>query len=59
MRSECFEKDLAKVKVGNRVTLSLTNQPGVKLSGTVYGMNQYFNDGSKSVAVHIKWMILH
>lgn len=49
-----FEKDLAKVKVGNRVTLSLTNQPGVKLSGTVYGMNQYFNDGSKSVAVHIK-----
>lgn len=54
-----FEKDLAKVKVGNRVTLSLTNQPGVKLSGTVYGMNQYFNDGSKSVAVHIKWMILH
>ena len=49
-----FEKDLAKIKVGNRVTLSLTNQPGVKLSGTVYGMNQYFNDGSKSVAVHVK-----
>lgn len=49
-----FEKDLAKVKVGNRVTFSLTNQPGVKLSGTVYGMNQYFNDGSKSVAVHVK-----
>ena len=49
-----FEKDLAKVKVGNRVTFSLTNQPGVKLSGTVYGMNQYFNDGSKSIAVHVK-----
>lgn len=49
-----FEKDLAKVKVGNRVTFSLTNQSGVKLSGTVYGMNQYFNDGSKSVAVHVK-----
>lgn len=49
-----FEKDLAKVKVGNRVTFSLTNQPGIKLSGTVYGMNQYFNDGSKSVAVHVK-----
>ena len=49
-----FEKDLAKVKVGNRVTLTLTNQPGVKLSGTVYGMNQYFNDNSKSVAVHVK-----
>ena len=49
-----FEKDLAKVKVGNRVTLNLTNQPGVKLSGTIYGMNQYFNDNSKSVAVHVK-----
>ena len=49
-----FEKDLAKVKVGNRVTINLTNQPGVKLSGTVYGMNQYFNDNSKAVAVHVK-----
>ena len=49
-----FEKDLAKIKVGNRVTLNLTNQPDVKLSGTVYGMNQYFNDNSKSVAVHVK-----
>ena len=49
-----FEKDLAKVKVGNRVTLDLTNQPDVKLSGTVYGMNQYFNDNTKAVAVHVK-----
>ena len=49
-----FEKDLAKIKVGNRVTMNLTNQPGVKLSGTVCGMNQYFNDNSKAVAVHVK-----
>jgi len=49
-----FEKDLAKIKVGNRVTMNLTNQPGVKLSGTVYGMNQYFNDNSKAVAVQVK-----
>lgn len=49
-----FEKDIAKIKTGNRVWLSLTNQPGVKLSGVVSGMNQYFNDGSKSVAVHVK-----
>ena len=49
-----FEKDLAKVKVGARVTFSLTNQSSAKLSGTVYGMNQYFNDGSKSVAVHVR-----
>ncbi len=49
-----FEKDIAKVKQGNQVWLSLTNQPGVSLSGVVTGMNQYFNDGSKSVAVHVK-----
>ena len=49
-----FEKDLSKVKNGNRVYLSLTNQNGLKLSGTVYGINQYFNDGAKSVAVHVK-----
>ena len=36
------------------MTLNLTNQPGIKLSGTVYGMNQYFNDNTKAVAVHVK-----
>lgn len=54
-----FEKDLQKVKAGNRVWLSLVNQPGVKLMGTVYGMNQYFNDGTKSVAVHVKLSPTH
>lgn len=49
-----FEKDINRVKVGNRVLLSLTNQPGVKVSGHVYGVNEYFNDGTKSVAAHIK-----
>lgn len=49
-----YEKDLQKVKPGDKVYLSLTNQPGVKLAGHVYGLNQYFNDNSKSVAVHVK-----
>ena len=49
-----FEKDINKIKAGDRVLLSLTNQPGVKVSGHVYDMNQYFNDGTKSVAVHVK-----
>ena len=49
-----FEKDIHKVKTGDRVLLSLTNQPGVKVAGHVYGMNEYFNDGTKSVAVHVK-----
>lgn len=49
-----FEKDINKVNVGDKVLLSLTNQPGVKVSGHVYGMNEYFNKGTKSVAVHVK-----
>ncbi len=49
-----FEKDINKVNVGDKVLLSLTNQPGVKVSGQVYGMNDYFNKGTKSVAVHVK-----
>lgn len=49
-----FEKDIDKVKVGDQVLVSLTNQPGVNVSGRVYGMNQYLNKGTKSVAVHVK-----
>ncbi len=49
-----FEKDIRKVKAGDRVLLSLTNQPGVNISGTVYGMNEFFNDGTKAVTVHVK-----
>ena len=49
-----FEKDISKVKVGDQVLVSLTNQPGVNVSGRVYGMNQYLNKGTKSVAVHVK-----
>ncbi len=49
-----FEKDLNKVKPGNKVVLSLINQPGVVVYGHVYGMNDYFNSGTKSVAVHVK-----
>ena len=49
-----FERDIARVRVGARVVLALTNQPGVTVTGRVYGMNQYFNDGTKAVAVHVR-----
>lgn len=49
-----FEKDLARVKKGDRVLLTLTNQPGVKVAGHIYAINQYFNDGTKAVAAHVK-----
>lgn len=49
-----FEKDLAKVKVGQQVGITLPNQPGVKLTGRVYGINDSFNEGTKTVSVHVK-----
>jgi membrane fusion protein, heavy metal efflux system len=49
-----FERDINKVKPGDKVLLSLTNQPGTVVSGHVYGMNNYFNRDTKSVAVHVK-----
>lgn len=49
-----FEKDVAKVAVGDRVELLLANQLGRVLRGRVYGVNQYFNDAAKSVAVHVR-----
>ena len=49
-----FEKDLAKVKPGCRVDMTLTNQPGSHVEGRVYGVNQYFNDGTKAASAHVK-----
>lgn len=49
-----FERDLNKVKKGDRVVLALTNQPGVKVAGHIYGINQYFNNGTKAVAAHVR-----
>lgn len=49
-----FERDLGKVKKGDRVMLTLTNQPGVRVAGHIYSINQYFNDGTKAVAAHVR-----
>lgn len=49
-----FEKDIHRIATGNSVKLSLTNQPGQTITGHVVGMNQYFNEGTKSVAVHVR-----
>lgn len=49
-----YEKDINKVKVGDNVLLTITNDPDTKITGKVYGMNQYFTDGTKSVAVHVR-----
>jgi membrane fusion protein, heavy metal efflux system len=47
-----YEKDLAKVKVGQKVTFQLTNQDNQLIEGEVYGINKSFEKDSKGVVVH-------
>lgn len=54
-----YEKDLGKVKVGDPVMLTVTNEPDSKVYGKVYGMNRYFSDGTKAVAVHVRLLSGH
>lgn len=49
-----FEKDINKVKIGQEVDLSLTNQPGTSLKGIVYEINKSFDDDTKAIKVHLE-----
>lgn len=51
---KAFEKDLSKVRIGQIVNVSLTNNPMVKFRARIYDINSTFDDGSKSVTVHAK-----
>lgn len=47
-----FEKDLFKVKVGQKVNFTLTNQNNQQIVGEIYGVNKSFEDESKGIIVH-------
>lgn len=47
-----FEKDLMRVKVGQKVSFQLSNQGNQLISGRVTGINKSFETGSKGVTVH-------
>jgi membrane fusion protein, heavy metal efflux system len=49
-----YEKDLFKVKVGQKVNFILTNQNNQQITGTIYGVNQSFENESKAVVVHAR-----
>lgn len=49
-----FEKDINKVKIGQEVDLTLTNQPGTSLKGVVYEINKSFEDDTKAIKVHLE-----
>jgi len=47
-----YEKDLFKVKVGQKVNFILTNQNNQQIQGEIYGINKSFEDESKGIIVH-------
>lgn len=49
---QVFEKDLPKVKVGQNVSFSLTNNPEATYTAKVFNIGSSFENQSKSVAVH-------
>ena len=49
---QVFERDIAKVSVGQIVNFILTNQKDKLVSGTVTGINKSFETENKSVVVH-------
>lgn len=47
-----YEKDLFKVKNGQKVAFTLTNQNNQQIFGEIYGVNKSFEDESKGIVVH-------
>jgi cobalt-zinc-cadmium efflux system membrane fusion protein len=47
-----YEKDLFKVKIGQKVNFILTNQNNQPIEGKIYGINKSFEDDSKGIIVH-------
>lgn len=49
---QVYEKDLFKVKIGQKVNFMLTNQNNQQIQGEIYGVNQSFEGESKAVLAH-------
>ncbi|SKB41924.1 RND family efflux transporter, MFP subunit [Sphingobacterium nematocida] len=49
---QVFEKDLPKVKIGQVIDFTLTNNPGMTYKAKVFRIGASFENESKSVAVH-------
>lgn len=47
-----YEKDLQKVKAGQNIRFTLTNQDNTEIKGKVFNVSQSFENDTKSVAVH-------
>jgi len=49
-----YEKDLSKLKVGQTIHFTLTNNPGKEYDADIFGISNTFEPGTKAIAVHAK-----
>lgn len=49
-----YEKDLSKLKVGQTIHFTLTNNPGKEYDADIFGISNTFESGTKAIAVHAK-----
>ncbi|MCA0447069.1 MAG: efflux RND transporter periplasmic adaptor subunit [Bacteroidetes bacterium] len=49
-----YEKDLQKLKVGQTIHFTLTNNPGKEYDADVYAISNTFEPNTKAVAIHAK-----
>ncbi|MDR1415515.1 MAG: efflux RND transporter periplasmic adaptor subunit [Odoribacteraceae bacterium] len=48
-----FEKDIRHVAAGQEVDITLTSQPGERLKGRVYEVNNSFEEETRAIIVHV------
>lgn len=51
---QVFEKDLPKLKVGQTIHFTLTNNPTTEYDATIFSIGASFENESKTIAVHCK-----
>ncbi|MEO7176601.1 MAG: efflux RND transporter periplasmic adaptor subunit [Saprospiraceae bacterium] len=49
-----YEKDLPKIKVGQTIHFTLTNDPGKEYDADVYAISNTFEQNTKAISVHAK-----
>jgi cobalt-zinc-cadmium efflux system membrane fusion protein len=47
-----YERDLSKLRVGQTIHFTLTNNPGKEYDADIYGISNTFEDATKAIAVH-------
>ncbi len=51
---QVFEKDLPKLKVGQIIHFTLTNNPAIEYDARVFSIGSSFENDSKTIAIHCK-----